>query len=380
MPAPRTVTHFFTLPAGRTPFLTKEGSALPQLCVAYETWGAPNAARDNAILVFHAMTGSQHAAGWNPEVPGIGARWTEDCRTGWWDDFIGDGKPIDTSRFFVICANVLGGCYGSTGPASTDPRTGRPYGGSFPRISISDMVRAQMALLDHLGIERLHAAVGGSIGGLMVLELAMRFPQRLARAIPIASGMEVTTLQRIHNFEQIAAIQNDRNFRGGDYYDGEAPAEGLALARMIAHKTFVSLEMLAGRARDEISADVEHLGTYELSDRHESYMLHQGKKFTARFDANSYLRIVEAWQRFVCPLLDAADPVTDPSWKKIPFLLFSIDSDVCFYPEEQERLAALLSRHGAPCLRTTVHSAKGHDAFLLEPELFAPHLHYFLNQ
>jgi len=373
-------TRIFRLSESSAPFITRGGEALFALEIAYETYGTLNTDRSNAILVFHAMTGSQHAAGWNPSVPEAGGRWTEECYEGWWDSFIGEGKPIDTRRFFVICANVLGGCYGSTGPASTDPRTGRPYGAAFPQITIPDMVRAQLLLLDHLGIDRLHAAIGGSIGGLMVLDLAMRYPSRVARAVPIASGMEVTPLQRLHNFEQIAAIQNDRDFQGGNYYEARLPIAGLALARMIAHKTFVSLDMLKQRARNEIAPHAEFLGTYRIQDPHESYMLHQGTKFTKRFDANSYLRILEAWQSFVCPLFDPVAPVTDTAWTNIPFLIFTIDSDVCFYPEEQEKLARLLADRGAPCLRTTVHSDKGHDSFLLEPDLFAPHLHYFLNR
>lgn len=360
--------------------MLRRGGELPSVTLAYETYGELSAERDNAVLVFHALTGSQHAAGYNPEVLGVQERWNDDCWTGWWDEFIGPGKAIDTSRYFVICVNYLGGCYGSTGPLSIDPNTQRPYGGSFPWITLADIVDSQMRLIDHLGIERLHAAVGGSLGGMMALSLATRYPERVKTVIPIASGLTVTVLQRIHNFEQICAIEFDPAFRGGDYYGSHGPQRGLALARMIGHKTFVSLETMEQRARQELSGG-ESFGQYELTHHIESYMLHQGNKFVKRFDANTYLCIMGVWQS-----VDLLQDAGCESFAELlapcrnqRFMVFSIDSDICYLPHEQQVLVREL-RHASVTVRhVTIHSEKGHDSFLLEPELFMPHLSHSLD-
>ncbi len=369
-------TRFFTFGSTEEPVVLRSGENLSEVTVAYETYGELDADASNAILVFHALTGSQHAAGYNRAVPGLGVEWTDECQRGWWDRFIGPGQAIDTDRFFVVSANYLGGCYGSTGPSSPDPATGRPYGSTFPSVTFADMVDVQMRLLDHLGIERLHAAVGASTGGMLALSLATRYPHRVGLVIPIASGYRTTALHQIHNFEQIVAIQNDPGFAGGDYYGTDGPVAGLRLARMIGHKTFVSLAAMEERARAEVPAPGEGPGTYEVRTPLESYMWHQGNKFVRRFDANSYLRIMEAWQTY--DLVDEAG-VDDVVEAFIPckaqrYMLFSIDSDVCYYPDEQEDLARKLKAAGVPHRRITVHSEKGHDSFLLEPELFAPHL------
>ncbi len=374
-------TQFFHYGGPDAPVSLRSGESLPGVTLAYETYGKLSSDCSNAILIFHAMTGSQHAAGWNPGVEGIGKRWTEDCKVGWWDGFIGPGRAFDTDKYFVVCANYIGGCYGSTGPASIDPRNGRPFGSRFPSICIPDIVDSQVRLIDHLGVRKLRASAGGSIGGLLALDLAVRYPDRVDLVVPIASGLAVTPLQRILNFEQIMAIESDPDFCNGDYYDEEGPVRGLALARMIAHKTFISLSALELRARQEVVEPSDYKGRYRLTTSHESYMLHQGLKFVDRFDANSYLRIVEAWQRFDLAKISGT-PLPQDAFGRCPgvrFLLFSIDSDVCFYPQEQEELAAAIQTHNPHCLRITVHSDKGHDAFLLEPELFAPHIEFALS-
>ena len=379
---PHVATQFFRCATPEHPLVLSNGTLLSEAQLAYETYGTLNAEASNAIMVFHAMTGSQHAAGWNPHVPGLSVGWTEECCVGWWEEFIGPGRALDTDVWFVICANHLGGCYGSTGPTSIDPATGKPYGGDFPSLTIGDIVDAHRRLLAHLGIYRLRAAVGGSIGGLMVLDWAVRYPQELELAVPIASGAEVTPLQRVLNLEQVVAITCDADFSGGHYAPENPPRQGLSLARMIAHKTFISLAALDRRARQEIIQPGEGIGTYRLVSPHESYMLHQGKKFVERFDANSYLRIVEAWQRF--DLAAAAGTTTiDEALQRakgVPFLLFTIDSDVCFYPEEQEQLESLLRESRVPVSRVVISSPKGHDAFLLEPHLFAPALRAALSE
>lgn len=363
------------------PFRLQGGEALGPITLAYEVYGELNPARDNAVLLFHALSGSQHAAGYNPAVDGVGERWTEECHVGWWEGFIGPGKALDTRRLCVICANYLGGCYGSTGPASVSPHTGRPYGASFPRITFADIVDTQMRLLDHLGIHQLHAVIGASVGGMMCLDLATRYPDRVGIVVPMATGLSTTPLQRIHGFEQIFALEKDPHFAGGDYYEGPLPVDGLALARMIAHKTFVSLHAMEDRARVEVQDTAVEEGWYAISHPLESYMLYQGRKFARRFDANTYLRLLDAWQRFRLVGQEEGDSLVDlfSRCRHQRYLVFSIDSDVSFYPEEQEDLVRVLKEAGVATMRITVHSDKGHDAFLVEPELFTPHLVHTLN-
>lgn len=379
----QTTTRFFDVPSppGGRVLTLKNGQPLDRLVLAYETYGSLSPARDNAILLFHALSGSQHAAGFCPSVPGVGKRWTEECGTGWWDGFIGPGRAIDTNRFFVVCANYLGGCYGSTGPATLDSATGRPHGSLFPSITLSDIVDTQMRLVDGFGVERLLAVAGGSLGGVLALNLAVRHPHRVKTVIPIACGPELTILQRIQNFEQIYAIEQDPHFNGGDYYEGSTPGKGLALARMIAHKTYVSLRTMESRARQEVASRGDSLRHYRMAHPVESYMLHQGRSFVRRFDANTYLRIMEAWQNFDLVRdtgsADLAEAFQHCRGQR--FLVFSIDSDVCSYPEEQAYLVSLLKLNDVPVRQITVHSDKGHDAFLLEPELFAPYLAYTLK-
>jgi homoserine O-acetyltransferase len=371
-----TTTKFFRFASADDPFRLKSGGELPEVTIAYETYGGLTPQRDNAVLVFHALTGSQHAAGFNPSVPGVERRWTDECQAGWWDSFIGPNKAIDTNRFFVIVANYVGGCYGSTGPSSINPVTGNPYGSAFPKVGFCDMVDADIRLLEHLGIERLHAVIGASTGGIMCLSLATRYPDMVDIVIPIAAGTRLTSLQTLHNFEQIAAIESDPAFAGGDYYaNGEQPVGGLALARMIGHKTFISLGFLKERALSE-TPEGDGPGTYNIENPLESYIWHQGRKFIGRFDANSYLVNMHAWQTF-----DLAAEAGVGSFAELfgrssdhHYMLFSIDSDVCFYPEEQEELSGHLKAAGVRHRHVTVHSEKGHDSFLLEPRLYAPHL------
>ena len=369
-------TRFLTFGSEEDPFVMRTGGQLNEVTIAYETYGTLSDDRSNAVLVFHALTGSQHAAGFNQAVPAVGSRWTEECQSGWWDGFIGPGKALDTDRLFVISANYLGGCYGSTGPSSLDPATGKPYGSQFPRITFADIADSQVKLLKHLGIEKLHAVIGASTGGLLTMSLATRYPDMVDIVIPIASGVRVTPLQTLHNFEQITAIENDPNFQNGDYYEGPPPHAGLMLARMIGHKTFVSLDAMQKRARNETVKRDEGPGTYSIADPMESYIWHQGSKFVARFDANSYLRISEAWQHFDLVAEADAEDLAEvfTRCRNQRYMLFSIDSDVSFYPDEQAALALLLRDADVPHRRITVHSDKGHDSFLLEPALYAPHL------
>lgn len=375
-------TQFCEFNNPKQPLSLRVGGKLSRFTLAYETYGRMNADRSNVILLYHAMTGSQHAAGSNLRVPGLDGRWTDEVQLGWWDGFIGPGKALDTRKYCVICANYLGGCYGSTGPASIDPATGKPWGPAFPVLRMSDLVDAQMRLLDHLGVEKLHAVIGASIGGFLCLLTATRYPDRVKLVVPIGTGVETTIYQRILNFEQVTAIEGDPNFRGGDYYHGPKPHIGLALARRIAHKTFVSLEDLRARARGEVVSNKPPHGWYEMNHPVESYMLHQGDKFVRRFDANTYLRILDAWQWFDLVAEAGAADFQDlfDRCRHQEFLVFSIDSDIMFYPQEQAKLMGLLKRSHVPSMWITVHSDKGHDSFLLEPRLFTPHLVHLLDQ
>jgi homoserine O-acetyltransferase len=376
-------TRFFELGSPEKPFALQANGELAGLRLAYETWGTLNAEKSNAILLFHALSGSHHAAGVNTAIAQTGELWQPELHDGWWNDFIGPGRALDTDRFFIICANYLGGCYGSTGPASLNPATGVAYGSSFPHLTATDQVEAQACLLDHLGIVRLRAVVGPSVGGLLALTFATRFPQRVRTIISIASGFKTTVLNRLILFEQILAIENDPYFNGGNYYQATPPTYGLALARMISHKTFVHLDAIERRARQDVVQQDDVLAWYQVRDQFQSYMLHQGKKFTKRFDANTYLRIIDMWSRYDATVEGGAETPGELLARCKAaghrFLVFSIDSDFCFYPEEQSELTRQLEAAGVDNMHITVHSEKGHDSFLLEPGLYTPHIAYALG-
>ena len=377
-------TQFYELSDAQLPFQLRSGESLPEVQVAYETWGELNADKSNAILLNHALSGSHHVRGYNAAIPGIGDLWQEEMHQGWWEEYMGPGKAIDTDKYFVICPNYLGGCYGTTGPRSINPETKKPYGSNFPQLSVVDQADLQAILVkSFFGITQLHAAIGPSVGGLITLTLATRHPELVRVVLPIASGFKTTVLNRLILFEQILAIENDPHFNGGDYYEGEFPDYGLALARMISHKTFVHLDAIEKRARSEVKQDTDRLKWYNVKDPFQSYMLYQGKKFVKRFDANTYLRIIDMWSRY-----DAKEEADAETSKELfagskqagqKFLVFSIDSDFCFYPEEQAELVGELKEGDVETIHITVHSDKGHDSFLLEPHLYGPHISYILN-
>ena len=379
----RTRTQFFETGSPGEPLRLRDGGLLPGIRIAYESWGELNADRTNAIFVFHALSGSHHATGINPAIEGIGDLWQAEMHDGWWGDMIGSGKALDTRKYCIICANYLGGCYGSTGPSSVNPQTGKPWGSAFPAVTAADQVEVFVRLMDHLGIDALHAVVGPSIGGLVALTFATRFPTRVRNVIAIAAGYKTTVLNRLILFEQILAIENDPYFNAGDYYEAEAPLYGLALARMISHKTFVHLDAIERRARQDVVQPDDVLAWYRVRDQFQSYMLHQGKKFVRRFDANTYLRIIDMWSRYnATEEGDAESPVDLFGRARLAgqrWLVFSIDSDFCFYPEEQAELVKHLEEAKVDVMHITVHSDKGHDSFLLEPDLYTPHIKWLLG-
>jgi homoserine O-acetyltransferase len=374
-------TQFFEFNNPRNPLKLRVGQNLSRFTLAYEMYGRMNKDRSNVILVFHAMTGCQHAAGINEHVPGLDGRWTDEMHEGWWEGFIGPGKALDTRRFCVLCVNYLGSCYGSTGPASINPATGKVWGPDFPVLRMCDIVDSQVKLLDHLRVRQLHAVIGASIGGFLCLSFATRYPNRVRIVLPMATGTKTTIYQRILNFEQITAIEADPNFRGGAYTEGGKPDIGLALARRIAHKTFVSLDALRERAKSTVVSQKPPFGWYEMNSPVESYMLHQGQKFVRRFDANCYLRILDAWQWFDLAGEAGAKDCAElfERCRNQEYLVFSIDSDLSYPVAEQYKLVHLLKKAQVPVMWITVHSDKGHDSFLIEPKLFAPHVQQALG-
>ncbi|MFW2831454.1 homoserine O-acetyltransferase MetX [Sphingomonas sp. ID0503] len=347
-----------TLPG---PLALDGGGSLAPVEIAYETYGSLHADRGNAILVCHALTGDHHVASAHP-ITG---------KPGWWARMVGPGKPIDTDRWFVICANVIGSCLGSSGPASTDPATGKPYAMTFPVITLRDMARAQAMLIDHLGIDRLFAVVGGSMGGMQVLEWAATFPDRVRSAVIIASAAR-------HSAQNIAfhevgrqAIMADPKWRGGDYYDsGDPPAAGLAVARMAAHITYLSEAGLTSKFGRRLQAREAKTFGFDADFQIESYLRHQGLSFTDRFDANSYLYITRAMDYFDLAEEHGGTLANAFARSQTRFCLVSFDTDWLYPTAESRAIVQALNATGAEASFVELSSPFGHDAFLLDvPEL-----------
>lgn len=346
------------------PLELESGKSLPFVDVAYETYGELNANKSNAILICHAWTGDAHVAGYHAgEDP-------EDERTkpGWWDLYVGPGKAVDTDRYFVICANLLGGCKGTTGPASINPETGQPWGPSFPIITIGDMVEVQRRLLDHLQIEQLLCVIGGSMGGMQVLEWAARHPGRLFGAIPVATTPSLGPQALAFDSVGRNAIRSDISYHDGRYYDhGTAPRRGLAIARMLGHITFLSDEKM----REKFGRTLRHGGEvkYDLSSQFsiETYLDYKGGQFVDQFDANSYLYLTRAMDLFeLGAKRGGLDAALAPTAAK--FLVISFADDWLFTPAESRQIVASLIRNGHTVSYMNIPSNYGHDAFLLPSE------------
>lgn len=348
--------------AGDRPMPLDSGAAIGPFTLAYQTYGALNADRSNAILVCHALTGDQFVADPHP-ITG---------KPGWWSMLVGPGKPIDTDRFFVVCANVLGGCMGSTGPGEIDAATGRPFGVRFPVITIGDMVRTQALLLDHLGIDKLLCVIGGSMGAMQVLEWASSYPQRVRAAMPIA-GAARHSAQNIA-FHEVGrqAIMADPDWHGGDYYaHGVRPTRGLAVARMAAHITYLSEPALQRKFGRNLQDRKDLSFGFDADFQVESYLRHQGISFVDRFDSNSYLFITRAMDYFDLARDHGALP---GAFKRTPvrFCLVSFSSDWLFPTSESRAIVRALNAEAANVSFVEIDSDKGHDAFLLdEPEFHA---------
>ena len=349
------IKQFFTFAEPPHELVLESGERLGPVTLAYETMGTLTPDRDNAILVVHALTGDSHVAGCYTK---------EDARPGWWEIMVGPGKAIDTERYFVICANVLGGCMGSTGPSSLNPVTGHPYGLAFPLLTIGDMVTAQKALIDHLGISRLLAVVGGSVGGMQVLAWCARYPEMVRAAIPLATTPRHSAQSIAFNEVARQAIMADPHWREGDYYGGAKPDLGLAVARMIGHITYLSNESMRKKFGRQLKSRDALSFHFDAGFEVESYLRYQGNKFVERFDANSFLYLTKAADYF--DLDDYA--ATGLSGAEISFLVVAFTSD-WLYPTEQSRtLVRYLKRSGLDVSFCEIESDWGHDAFLLPNE------------
>ena len=359
--------RFFTLDT-RRPFVLESGDSLDGVTVAYETWGTLDSDGSNAVLVCHALTGDAHA--YDPHL----------SKRGWWQGVIGPGEAIDVNRYFVVCANVLGGCQGTTGPASLNPATGRRWAASFPPVTIRDMVRTQARLADHLGVKRWLCVVGGSMGGMQALEWGAMYPARVRSVAPLAVGCSASPWQIGWSAVGRAAIALDPRWRGGEYYDaepGDGPHEGLALARAVAQITYRSDELFAERFGRSLVRPNEQFG---LWDRYgvEGYLDYHGEKLVRRFDANSYLLLNKAMDthdigRGRGGLQRAVARIT------VPVLTVSISSDALYPPRQQTELRDLLVAADGDCRYVLVESPHGHDGFLVETGAVSVALAEFLE-
>lgn len=345
------------------PLQLDSGGSLAPFQIAYQTYGELDAAKSNAVLVCHALTGDQHVANDHP-VTG---------KPGWWSLMIGPGRPIDTDRFFVICANVLGGCMGTTGPASIDPATGEPYGLNLPVITIRDMVRAQAMLLDRLGIDSLFAVIGGSMGGMQVLQWAASYPERVFAAIPIATAARHSSQNIAFHEVGRQAVMADPDWCGGNYLVlGRSPRKGLAVARMAAHITYLSEEALHRKFGRNLQDRMALTFGFDADFQIESYLRHQGMSFVDRFDANAYLYMTRAMDYFDLALDYGGTLAAAFLGTRTRFCIVSFTSDWLFPTPENRTIVHALTAAGANVSFVEVATDRGHDAFLLdEPELFA---------
>lgn len=340
------------------PLLLQVGDTLPHVTVAYETYGKLNHRKDNAVLICHALTGDSHVA-----------RHDESDDVGWWDVMVGPGLPIDTDKYFVICPNVLGGCRGTTGPNSTNDATGRPYGSDFPVVTIEDIVEVQRRLIDHFRIDKLHAVIGGSLGGFMTLRWATHYPDRVRGAVALATSARLTSQGLAFDVVGRNAITSDPEFQNGQYYEnGQGPLVGLAIARMLGHITYLSREAMTAKF-DPYRADGRHIKTrFETRFAVGSYLAYQGDRFGDRFDANSYITLSMAMDLF--DLGGTIEELTEVFGRsKCRWLLASFSTDWLFLPFQSQEIVNALVATNKPVSYCNIESNCGHDAFLLPDDL-----------
>jgi homoserine O-acetyltransferase/O-succinyltransferase len=333
----------------------ENGASLTPVLVAYQTYGALNAAKSNAILILHAFSGDAHAAGISAETG----------KPGWWNNMIGPGKAFDTEKYFIICSNVLGGCQGTTGPSSVNPQTGCPYALTFPVITIGDMVLLQAKLIDYLGIERLLAVAGGSMGGMQALEWAVSYPDRVAAAMPIAATARHSPQQIAFNEVGRQAIMADPDWNGGNYYSGRPPGRGLAIARMVGHITYMSDESMREKFGRRLREKEKFGFDFSVDFEVESYLRYRGSQFVNRFDANSYLYITKAEDYF--DLTGGTGSLAGAFGKaKARFLVISFSSDWLYPSYQSQEIVRVLRRSNHDVAYCELPSNYGHDAFLVD--------------
>jgi homoserine O-acetyltransferase len=362
----------FTFAVPPDAMVLESGTHLGPITIAYETYGTLAPDRLNAILVLHALSGDAHAAGYYN---------TEDSKPGWWDIMVGPGKGIDTEKYFVISSNILGSCMGSTGPRSIDPATGRPYGKNFPMVTIGDMVRAQKALIDHLGIGRLLAVIGGSIGGMQVLEWTVRYPEMVYAAIPLATTTRHSALAIAFNEVARQAIMADPNWNNGNYYNGPRPDMGLAVARMIGHITYLSDAAMRHKFGRRLQDKDDFSFNFDADFQIESYLRYQGTKFVERFDTNSFLYITKAADYFDLERQHGGGSLVEAfAHADAKFLVISFTSD-WLYPTYQSRtMVQAMKKNGLEVSFCEIEADWGHDAFLLPNDRLTKLIRGFLGR
>jgi homoserine O-acetyltransferase/O-succinyltransferase len=358
--------QFFTFAEPPNEVTLESGEKLGPITLAYETYGTLNRDKSNAVLILHAFSGDAHAAGFHEG----------DKEAGWWDDLIGPGKGINTNEYFVVCANVLGGCKDSTGPSSLNPKTGKPYGLDFPLVTIGDMVNAQRCLIDHLGIGKLLAVVGGSMGGMQVLQWMVSYPDRIRAAIPIATTMKHTPQQIAFNEVGRQAVMADPNWRNGNYYGKTVPAKGLAVARMIGHITYMSDSSMAEKFGRRVREDRE-LFKFSADFEVEGYLRYRGDSFVKRFDANSYLYITKAIDYF--NILNGHNLGNIFKGLKAKVLVLAFKSDWLYPPYQSQEIVKACKLAGVDASYCEINSMYGHDAFLLEVKQETELMSHFLK-
>jgi len=348
------------------------GTKLGPITIAYETCGTLNPDKSNAILIAHALSGDSHVAGYYTE---------DDEKPGWWDIMVGPGKGIDTDKYFVICSNILGSCIGSTGPGSSDPATNKPYGINFPVVTIGDMVKAQKALIDHLGIKKLLSVIGGSIGGMQVLEWCIRYPEMVTSAIPLATTTRHSALAIAFNEVARQAIIADPNWSRGDYYiNDRKPDLGLAVARMIGHVTYLSDESMRMKFGRRLQDKSDFSFNFDADFQVESYLRYQGRKFVDRFDANSFLYITKAADYFDLQKQHGSGSTVEVfSRAKAKFLVVSFTSDWLYPTYQSKDIVKAMKKNGLDVSFCEIDAQWGHDAFLLENDRLTSLIRGFLE-
>ncbi|MFC1890937.1 homoserine O-acetyltransferase [Thermodesulfobacteriota bacterium] len=347
----------FTFAEPPNELILENGERLGPVSIAYETCGKLDRERDNAVLVLHALSGDSHVAGYYGE---------EDTKPGWWDIMVGPGKGIDTDKYFVICSNILGSCMGTTGPSSINPETGKPYGLDFPVVTIGDMVEAQKALLDFLGIKKILSVVGGSIGGMQVMEWSLRYPEMVVSAIPLATTTKHSALAIAFNEVARQSIMADPNWNNGNYYSGKRPDLGLAVARMIGHITYLSDESMRMKFGRRLQDRSDFSFNFDADFQVESYLRYQGKKFVERFDANSFLYITKAADYYDLEKQhNSGSSVKALSRALARFLVISFTSDWLYPTYQSKAMVKAMKKTGLDVSFCEIEAEWGHDAFLL---------------